>query len=110
MVNKTFTLSGQEIRWSFWQGLVKLTGDRELAERMFLRAQEAHAKDIVGWIRDGIGRGGYCWNACARETTDPGYCRKWIDEHFHSARPGPKKVNAVLVDVLQSMLNQAKGG
>jgi len=109
MSAKTFTLSGQEIAWSFYHKVAKLSGSHENAQLFFLRAVENKADNIIKWISKGIKRNSYCWNACARETTDPAYCRKWIDEHFHSARPGPSKVNAVLVGVLEEMLKEAKG-
>jgi hypothetical protein len=102
-----FIVCGQFIRYSFWQWVIRLSGSRENAERFFLRASEAKAKDIVGWIRGGIGRNGYCWNACLLETTNPGAAREWIENMF---KRGPTQARALIAQALRDMADGIEGG
>jgi hypothetical protein len=101
-----FIVNGQFIRYSFWQWVIRLSGSRENAERFFLRAVEAKAKDVVGWIKDGIGRNGYCWNACLLETTNPGAAREWIENLF---KHGPTQARALIAQALRDMAKEIEG-
>jgi len=108
--SKTFTLSNQVIPWPFYKWVVKTSGSHENAQKFFLRAVKANADNIVAWIRTGIVRNGWCWKACKAEYDDPKGCHKWIEDTFHSAKPGASKIDDVVGQYFETMAAAYRAG
>lgn len=90
--NKTeavFSISHPKIPESIIAWLrTELQDDPELTGRVLLRCAHSEPLNPAGWLVKGIRAGGYAFKAIELETTDPGFCRKWIDKYIHQIPEG----------------------
>lgn len=109
MTKPVFSINGQPIPKGWWGWVLNKAAHRDfrIACLMFFRAR--NADNVVAFMQEGLKKNGYLYNADPLETEDKKAVDDWIERNLFPVKPGPKKVNQMLVTVLEDLLQKARG-
>lgn len=101
---------GQRISWAFVGRVVRACGGNWMdAGRIFLRAEQAKAKNVIAWIQGGLVRNGYVYKPCLLETINPTAAREWVETNVLKYRGGAVSARNAVADLFQTLADRARG-